>query len=279
MQLSRFSCLFIVAALSIAAYAQGDGSRNCNIRRDVFTSFADFCGARIASGTGSVFAQYVDKVIPNVEHRYYNHFSEVTAALLADRVDAITLDMPIAMYLVAQNPALAIFPYVVAEDSFGFAVAKGSKLGVRGNKVLEKFKEGDLICELEKFWFAADESKKKMPKLKHRRDFDGSAGTIRYGFEAARIPMSYLSAKGEPLGFDLDLARRIAYEMNMKIEFIPMPFDALFPALASGKIDMAGGCLSITAERRKKMDFIGPYFEGGTTLVIKKERMGTWKDQ
>jgi polar amino acid transport system substrate-binding protein len=59
----------------------------------------------------------------------------------------------------------------------------------------------------------------------------------------------------------------------MKAEFVPMNFDALLASLASGKVDMVGGSMSITAERQKSVDFVGPYYDGGITLVILEERL------
>lgn len=240
----------------------------------VFTSLADFGGARIASESGSVFPQFIDRVIPNVEHVPYVSLSDVVGDLLAGRIDAVSLDMPIALYLAARNSSLAAFPFVVAEDDYGFAVAKGSPLQIAGNEALRSLRESGLIGELEKQWFASDEGVKVLPKLTHRPDFDGSGGNIRYGWQNTLIPMAYATPEGVPIGFDLDIAHRIAYEMNMTLTVTTMPFDRLFPALLAGEIDMAGGSISITLERLETADFIGPYFEGGTALVVRRNRMG-----
>jgi polar amino acid transport system substrate-binding protein len=167
-----------------------------------------------------------------------------------------------------------IFPDVVADDRYGFAVTKGSSLADEANDILNILKESGTISELENIWFSSDESKKVLPKLDYKDDFDGSAGTLKYGCDSTTVPMSYLGSDGKPLGFDLAIVSSIAYELNMNIEFVPMNFDALLVSLASGKVDMVGGSMSITEERQKSVDFVGPYFEGGVVLVIKKERLG-----
>jgi len=263
----------ILTALLATGCAKNNDASAVPSKR-IFTSLADFSGSKIAGESGSVFPQFIDRVIPGVEHVQYVSLAEIVSALHAEKVDAIALDMPVALYLTTRNSNVAVFPFVVAEDNYGFAVAKGSELGAAGNTVLSYLRESGIISELEKVWFSADEGGKVMPTLEHRHDFDGSAGTIRYGCQNTLIPMAYATPDGDPVGFDLDIVYRIAYELNMKVDVITMPFGELLPALASGKIDMAGGSMSITDERLHSVDFIGPYFEGGTALVVKKSRMG-----
>jgi len=265
--MKKIICVLLVLILFLAGCAGGGGG-NAPI-----ASLSDFEGLKVATLTGTMFASYIDPVIPNVEYKYFNSLPDTVASLSSGKADALALDMPVAKYLVAGNPGLVIFPDVVADDRYGFAVTKGSELAVKGNEALQKLKENGTVGELEKIWFSPDESKKVLSELNYIDGFNGSAGTLRYGCENTTVPMSYLGPGGDPVGFDLDIARRIAYELNMNIEFVPMSFDALLTSLASGRVDMVGGSMSITEERRKSVDFIGPYFEGGVVLVIKNERL------
>ncbi|MDR0331395.1 MAG: transporter substrate-binding domain-containing protein [Chitinispirillales bacterium] len=266
-----FITALIAVALSFSACSKsGSGGSGGSGR---FVSLADFGGAKIASEVGTVFAGFIDRVIPNVEHKYYVTVAAAMNALLADSVDALSIDMPIALYLTARDTNLAVFPYVVAEDKYGFAVAKGSRLGAMCNGALQKLEGGGAIEELEKIWFSADEERKVLPELNYRKDFDGSAGTIRYGCHRALFPMSYVTPDGRHIGFDIDLVNRIAYELNMTLEMTALPFSELLPSVLSGKVDIAGGSISITEERLEQVDFIGPYFESGAVLIIKKSRM------
>jgi polar amino acid transport system substrate-binding protein len=264
--MKKLTLMLAVAALILA------GCEKSN--KKTFKSLADFEGTKIASQSGSIFADFVNRAIPNVEHKYFNNTPDIVMALSTGKVDAAALDMPVAKYVVGQTPSLAIFHDVIAADSYGFAVTKGSELGVKGNETLQRLKDDGTIKKLEDIWFGADESKKILPVLNYKGDFDGSAGTIKVGCDITLIPMSYADANGKPIGFEIDIISRIAYELNMKVEFATMTFDGLLPALASGKVNMAGGSMSITEERLKSVDFIGPNFEGGVVLVVKKERAG-----
>ena len=239
-----------------------------------FNTLSDFEGAKMASLNGTVLAEFIDKEVSGVEYSYYDSQDEMVSALSSDKVEAFAIDMPVAKLLVGDNSDFAIFPKIVADDKYGFAVAKDSALGKDANEALQKLIENGVITELENIWFSSDNSIKKLPELNHNPDFDGSAGTIRYGCDVSIAPMSYIDADGKPVGFDLDVMCRIAYELNMKIEFETMMFDSLLSSLASGEVDAVGGCMSITEDRLKTVDFIGSYYEGGIVLVVKKDRVG-----
>lgn len=239
-----------------------------------FTSLSDFEGTKIASVSGSAFPEFIDPVISNVTHTNCDSLEDQADALSSGEADALALDLPVAKYLIAQNTDFAIFPDTVANDRYGFAVSKGSLLLEKSNAALQTLKDNGTITELESVWFSADESKKVLPTLDYKEDFDGSAGVLRFGCNTAVMPMSYIDAQGNPVGFDLDIVSRIAYEMNMTVEFVPLSFTEFFDALDSGRVDMVGGSMSITEERKKTVDFVGPYYEGGVVLVIKADRLG-----
>jgi len=269
----------IIATVLFSCSRNGSGGAG---RANIFTSLADFSGKKIGSEAagelggelGGVFPQLIDRIIPNVEHKYYLTFDDIVAALSTDAVDAIALDMPIALYLAAHNKEFAVFPYVISVYTYGFAVTKGSRLREEANAILRKLKESGVIDDAEMYWFSADDGKEKtMPQLNHRPDFDGSAGTIKFGCDNTLFPMSYTTPDGKPMGLDIDILNRIAYEMNMTVEIVPMSFGKLLPALLAGQVDMVGGSLTITEERKESVDFIGPYFEGGVALVVKKKRL------
>ena len=243
--------------------------------KKIFSSLDDFGGAKVGSLTGAVFAKFIDPVVPNVKHQMYNSTSDTAAALSAGKIDAMSLDMPVAMYLVSQNTEFALFPDVVAEDRYGFAVVKGSPLAEKGNAILDMLRENGTLDEIEKYWFSTDDTDtgKSLQELTYKTDFDGSAGTIKYGCDTTLVPMSYLGANGTPMGLDLDVISRITYELNMHVEFVPMNFDSLLTSLAAEKVDVVGGTMSMTEERMQSVDFIGSYFEGGIVFVVKTDRL------
>jgi polar amino acid transport system substrate-binding protein len=60
------------------------------------------------------------------------------------------------------------------------------------------------------------------------------------------------------IGHDMELLQTFAAREGLRLEMVPMEFDALIASLAVGKIDMILSRLSITDERRAKVDFSVP---------------------
>jgi polar amino acid transport system substrate-binding protein len=71
------------------------------------------------------------------------------------------------------------------------------------------------------------------------------------------------------MGMDIEVLNRVAYELNMKVEYIKMNFAELLDALQAGKADLVGGCLSVTPERQQKVDFVHPYYKGGMAVLAR----------
>jgi ABC-type amino acid transport substrate-binding protein len=92
---------------------------------------------------------------------------------------------------------------------------------------------------------------------------------ITIGTDASFRPFAYL--EGETFrGFDIEIARIIAEEIDTEADFRNMDFEILIPALESGEIDMAVSAIPLGDEREERIDFSPPYFEASpacTTLV------------
>jgi polar amino acid transport system substrate-binding protein len=76
--------------------------------------------------------------------------------------------------------------------------------------------------------------------------------------------------------YDLVRAMKIG-----QVEFLPMAFAGLIPALLDKKIDLIAGNLTITAEREQQVAFSTPFFTGADGLVVAKTdpvEYRTWDD-
>src|SRR3712207_5585909 len=61
--------------------------------------------------------------------------------------------------------------------------------------------------------------------------------------------------KGNVVGADIELAKKLAEKMGVELEIKTIDFDALIPALQSGKVDVVITGMSPTEERKKNIDF------------------------
>jgi Na+/H+-dicarboxylate symporter/ABC-type amino acid transport substrate-binding protein len=72
-----------------------------------------------------------------------------------------------------------------------------------------------------------------------RIDRIGRRGIFRVGFHPNELPFSYLNESGELVGFDIEMAHRIATEMGVTLEFVPVDFDSLDMQFAADHFDIA----------------------------------------
>lgn len=91
-------------------------------------------------------------------------------------------------------------------------------------------------------------------------------GAIKVGVSTF-VPWAMRDKKGELIGYEIDIARRLAQDLGVKIEFVPTAWDGIIPALAARKFDVIIGGMSPTPERQRAIDFTKPDSHTGTGAV------------
>ncbi|MDR2660833.1 MAG: ABC transporter substrate-binding protein/permease [Lactobacillaceae bacterium] len=71
-------------------------------------------------------------------------------------------------------------------------------------------------------------------------------------------------------GYDVQIAKKVAKEMNKKLVVVKIKWDGLIPALTSGKIDAIVAGMSPTKERRDTIDFSNSYYTSQIVIVVNK---------
>ena len=69
-----------------------------------------------------------------------------------------------------------------------------------------------------------------------------------------------LHDQNELSGVAVDLTRAVSKQIGVPIEYQPMVFADLIPAVDTGKIDIIATNMAITPEREQKVDFTSPYY-------------------
>jgi len=98
-------------------------------------------------------------------------------------------------------------------------------------------------------------------------------GTLRVGFSTF-VPWAMQDKKGEFIGFEIDVARRLAKDMGVNAQFEPTQWSGIIPALLSGKFDIIIGGMGIQPQRGLKVNFTVPYEYSGMSLVADKAKAG-----
>jgi polar amino acid transport system substrate-binding protein len=86
------------------------------------------------------------------------------------------------------------------------------------------------------------------------------------------VPWAMKDKKGRLVGFEIDVAKELAKDMGLKAEFVPTKWDGIIPALLTKKFDVIIGSMSITEERKNKVDFSDPYEYSGMSIVAHKKK-------
>lgn len=89
---------------------------------------------------------------------------------------------------------------------------------------------------------------------------------ISFGISGEYPPFEYVQG-GVLKGFDIDLARLIASQLNKEAVFENMTFSTILPALQSGHVDAAISTITITPEREKNFDFSDSYYVESLAMV------------
>ena len=97
-----------------------------------------------------------------------------------------------------------------------------------------------------------------------------NADALRVGVEGAYPPFSWKEADGTLKGFDIDFAHEVCKRLGRECVLVEQEWDGMIPALLARKFDTIIASMSITEERKKKVDFTVKYYNTPAKLVAKK---------
>ncbi len=94
-------------------------------------------------------------------------------------------------------------------------------------------------------------------------------GVIKVGTDATYAPAEFLDTDGSTvIGFDVELFNAVAQKLGLKAEYESAPFDAILPAVQSGKYEIGVSSFTINAERLQSVNMVS-YFSAGTQWATK----------
>ena len=91
------------------------------------------------------------------------------------------------------------------------------------------------------------------------------------GANIGNVPWEFQDTAGELIGFEIDLVNEVAKRLDREIEVINIPFNGLFSAVQSSRIDIAISSITITEQRLASVSFAQPYYDSDQSLTIRSD--------
>jgi polar amino acid transport system substrate-binding protein len=88
------------------------------------------------------------------------------------------------------------------------------------------------------------------------------------GANIGNVPWEFQDARGQFVGFEVDLVTEAARRAGRTVEIQNIPFNGLFAAVQSGRIQVAISSITITPKRLASLAFAQPYYDADQSLSV-----------
>lgn len=92
--------------------------------------------------------------------------------------------------------------------------------------------------------------------------------TLTVGANIGNVPWEFQNESGDFVGFEIDLVNEVASRLGYSVEIVNIPFNGLFSAVQSGRVDIAMSSITITDERLESVSFAQPYYDSDQSLTV-----------
>ncbi|MEO8013316.1 transporter substrate-binding domain-containing protein [Polaromonas sp.] len=99
------------------------------------------------------------------------------------------------------------------------------------------------------------------------------------GANVGNVPWEFQDASGKIVGFEIDLVNEAARRAGKSVQIENIPFNGLFSAVQSGRIQIAVSSITITPKRLESVAFAQPYYDSDQSLsVLKATKINSLED-
>lgn len=221
-----------------------------------YNSIEELEGKRIGILTGTIYDGITKSVLSNADYHYYSAITDLTSALLSNKIDAFAEDESILKEIIKNNKEIGYIPKEVSSVEVGVIFGKserGLKLQSEFNEFLSKTIDSGLSKELYDKWENSDNN----TSMLDYSALPATNGSIIMATSGMSYPFNFV-LNNKVVGYEAELIARFCEEYGYSMEVMQMTFDGIISAVQSGKVDMAASGIGYTEERAKQVNYSIP---------------------
>jgi polar amino acid transport system substrate-binding protein len=231
-------------------------------------SLADLEGRRVCVITGTTGDIAMKRLYKNVKYLDIVYIPDAVLAMKKNKADAFVFDKNSLKYVLIRNEEFVMLPGEIDSVDIGIPIKKGNTTVLNEiNESLRGLQESGMLSEMYRRWFEEDwDTPPPLPDL----PTDGKNGVLRMGTCSLTEPFGFVH-NGQIVGHDIELGHRLAHALDKRLEIMDMTFDAIIPALESGKIDIAIANYYLIEDRAAQVDFSIPYMKAEIGAIVRRD--------
>ncbi len=222
--------------------------------------------ARVGGMTGSTGEKYLLETYPDARYDSFDAIPDAIAALQGNKLDYVITARTTAQNFVQKNSDLQIAYVNVLDEGISIALKKDNpQLLEKIDEIITRYKEDGTMDEIIGHWIKPSGEPYELVEIPQ----SNSGQVLRVAIAANREPVNFVY-NNQYAGLDIELIQRIAYELDMQVEFFDMQFSALLAHLQSDKSDVIISNMTATEERKQAVNFSQIYFENPQVILSRK---------
>ena len=212
------------------------------------------------------------------EIKRYEGLAPAMLDLEAGRMDGYISDIPALLYYTKDKPQLKVVQRIKTNEKYSVMFAKDSPLMTQFNDQITALKQDGTLPALHEKWFGVKPDAgtstidvQEIPKAEAAAAAVAAGPAIKIGANIGNVPWEFADKDNKFVGFEIDLVNEIGKRLGRPVEITNIPFNGLFAAVESGRIDGAVSSITITPKRLQSLSFAQPYYDSDQSLTVKTD--------